>query len=174
MKHQNLILWQGAGVLFTGICGVILHFLFAWTNQCALVAPFSAVNESIWEHMKLLFFPMLLFAMAESRYHAREILNFWCIKLVGTVFGVVSIPVLYYTLNGAFGTMPDWVNIAIFFVAALASFGMETRMFRNGAPCFFRGAGWAFLLLAVLFAVWTFLPPLFPLFKDPIANTYGI
>ncbi|MBE7055804.1 MAG: hypothetical protein E7392_06810, partial [Ruminococcaceae bacterium] len=57
--------WQLAGFIFTGIAGVILHFLFDWTGGSVLVAPFSAVNESIFEHMKLLFFPMLLFAFVE-------------------------------------------------------------------------------------------------------------
>ena len=44
--------------------GTLLHFLFDWTGGNAVVALFSAVNESIWEHLKLLFYPMVLFAVA--------------------------------------------------------------------------------------------------------------
>lgn len=36
--------WQIAGFIFTGIAGVLLHFLYDLTGQSILVAPFSAVN----------------------------------------------------------------------------------------------------------------------------------
>ena len=57
---KSLNLWQLAGFIFTGVAGVLLHFLFEWTGKSIFVAPFAAVNESIWEHMKLLFVPMFL------------------------------------------------------------------------------------------------------------------
>lgn len=107
--------WQIAGFIFTGIAGVLLHFLFDWTNQSIITAPFSAVNESIFEHMKLLFFPMFVFAFIENYYIGKGYKNFWCVKLIGILLGVVLIPVLYYAINGIFGMTPDWVNIAIFF-----------------------------------------------------------
>ena len=120
--------WQVAGFIFTGIAGVILHFLFDWTNESIIVAPFSAVNESIFEHMKLLFFPMFVFALIESRYIGMEHKNFWCVKLIGIVLGVGLIPVLYYTIRGVFGIIPDWVNIAIFFLTAAYSYLIETKL----------------------------------------------
>lgn len=41
------------GFVFTGVLGILLHFLFDWTNGSVVAALFSAVNESIWEHTKL-------------------------------------------------------------------------------------------------------------------------
>ena len=61
-------LWQAAGFAFATLGGTILHFLYDWTGGSILVAPFSGVNESTWEHMKLLFFPMLLFSLVQSRF----------------------------------------------------------------------------------------------------------
>lgn len=62
--------WQMAGFVFTSIMGTLLHFLYDISGESLLVAPFSAINESIWEHMKLLYFPMLAFAWIE--YAAME------------------------------------------------------------------------------------------------------
>ncbi len=169
---KSLNLWQIAGFIFTGAAGVLLHFLFDWTRGSILIAPFSAVNESIWEHMKLLFFPMFLFAIIENRYFKED---FWCIKLIGIVTGTVLIPILYYTINGVFGPVPDWVNIAIFFASAAAAYILETKLFKTGINCKYPVAALVVLcLIALLFAVFTFAPPHIPLFREPIAGGYGI
>lgn len=50
---------------FISILGVLLHFTYEWSNDNPAVGLFSAVNESTWEHLKLIFFPMLLLTMME-------------------------------------------------------------------------------------------------------------
>ena len=60
---QRSILWQAAGFAAVTFGGTILHFLYDWTGGSILVAPFSGVNESTWEHMKLLFWPLFLYAL---------------------------------------------------------------------------------------------------------------
>ncbi len=173
---KSLSVWQIIGFIFTGIAGVILHFLFDWTNQSVIFAPFSAVNESIWEHMKLLFFPMLIFAFIESRRIGKEYGSFLCVKLTGIVLGTVLIPVLYYTVSGIFGSIPDWVNIAIFFITAAAGYLTETMLLKqNAIDC--KSPKTALLILvmiALLFAILTFIPPRIPLFENPVTNTYGL
>ncbi len=174
MKNK-LLAWQIAGFIFTSIAGVLLHFLFEWTGENIIVALFSAVNESIWEHMKLLFFSMFVFALIQKRYIGGAYKNFWCIKLIGIVMGVVLIPVLYYTINGIFGMTPDWVNIAIFFVTAAISYLAEIWLF-NQSIVYCKSPGTALLILylmALAFAILTFVPPHIPLFQDPITKTYG-
>lgn len=172
---RSILKWQIAGFIFTSIAGVILHFLFNWTNQNIIVASFAAVNESVFEHMKLLFVPMFLFSLVQSRYIGREYSNFWCVKLLGIVLGVVLIPVLYYTINGIFGMTPDWVNIAIYYIAAAVVYLAETWMFRKSSIiCKSPVTALAILwLIALVFVVWTFATPQIPLFKDPITGTYG-
>ena len=87
--------WQFIGFIFTSVAGVLLHFAYDWSGQSPLVAPFSGVNESTWEHMKLLFFPMLVFALIESRFLQKDHPDFWCIKLYGTLFGLALIPIFF-------------------------------------------------------------------------------
>ncbi len=173
---KSISLWQFFGFIFTGIAGVLLHFLYDWSNQNILFAPFSAVNESIWEHMKLLFFPMFVFALVQSRAFGKVYGNFWCIKLLGIVVGVTLIPVLFYSYTGILGLKLDWVNIAIFFIAAGITYLLEARLLKKNklsckSPKAALGALW---LLAVIFVVLTFVPPHIPLFEDPVTKTYGV
>ena len=72
--------WQLGGFVFTAILGTLLHFLFDWTGGSALAALFSAVNESIWEHMKLLYYPMLLFTLWEYSVWGKKTPGFWKTK----------------------------------------------------------------------------------------------
>ena len=118
---QRSILWQAVGFAAVTFGGTILHFLYDWTGGSILVAPFSGVNESTWEHMKLLFWPLFLVALVQ-RLFFRNQENYWCVKLTQILLGLVLIPVLFYTYNGVFGKSSDWISIAIFYISALLVF----------------------------------------------------
>ena len=167
---RDLSLWQFGGFVLTVLGGTLLHFVYDRTNQSMLAAPFSAVNESTWEHMKLLYFPLLIFALIQSRFF-QEFENYWCIKLRGILTGLVLIPVLFYTYNGVFGRSPDWVNITIFFIAAALTFLLEWRLFKkNSLRCKRPWLAFAIIVfIGILFAVFTFAPPDIPLFQDPLS-----
>ena len=171
---KDISLWQLAGFAFTSLGGTLLHYLYEWTGDSVIVAPFSGVNESTWEHMKLLFFPLFIFALIQSRFF-KEDKGFWCTKLYGTVFGLLSIPILFYTANGAFGKTPDWINIAIFFVSAAIVFLLESHLFKNSFFCRRAHTAFAvFCIIGALFVLFTFLTPQIPLFADPVTGSYGI
>lgn len=173
---KRLYIWQFAGFLFTGISGVLLHFLYDWSGQSLFTAPFSAVNESIWEHMKILFFPMILFALIQSDYSKEKYENFWCAKLAGIMAGVILIPILYYIYTGFLGFKLDWLNIFIFFLAAGVSYFLETRFLKHdrGFCISPKIAGGVLYMVALIFILFTFLPPQIPLFQDPVSGVYGI
>ena len=167
--------WQMVGFIFTGVTGTLLHFLFDWTGGSAIIALFSAVNESIWEHMKLLYYPMLIFAFVEYANWGKEIPQFWCIKLLGTLTGLVLIPTVYYTYTGILGVSADWFNIAIFFIAAAAAYYLETKLFIKEYPCPIKPdrAFAALCLMGIVFITLTFATPKLPFFEDPLTGTYG-
>ena len=172
---RDLSLWQFAGFALTGLGGTLLHFLYDWTNQSILIAPFSGVNESTWEHMKLLYFPTLIFALVQSRFF-KSYENFWCIKFWGLLAGLIAIPTIFYTYNGAIGKSPDWLNIAIFFISAACAYIYEARLFRKSAlTC--KNPSLAVVLLvflALCFTVFTFTAPKAGIFRDPLTGNYGI
>ena len=164
---QASSLWQAAGFALTTLGGTLLHFLYDWTGESILAAPFSGVNESTWEHMKLLFWPLFLFALVQRPFFRHQE-NYWCVKLAEILLGLALIPVLFYTYNGAFGRSPDWLNITIFYICAAVVFLFEWWAFKTDRlPCKHpRLAFAAILLIGVLFVVFTFAPPQIPLFQE--------
>ena len=172
---QRSILWQAAGFAVVTLGGTILHFLYDWTGRSVLVAPFSGVNESTWEHMKLLFWPLFLYGLVQQPFFKDQEI-FWCVKLAGILLGLVLIPVLFYTYNGVFGKSPDWINIAIFYISTALVFLFEWKAFKKDWLSCRRP--WlvfaAICLIGVLFMVFTFAPPQIPLFQDPLTGAYGI
>ena len=172
---RSIGLWQLFGFAVTSLGGTLLHFLYDWLGEAVWIAPISGVNESTWEHMKLLFVPSLIFAMIQSRFF-RDRKDFWCVKLRGILLGILLIPVLFYTYNGVIGKSPDWLNIAIFFVSAAIAYLFEAKLFRSEKPrC--GSPKWAIAVLcvlALLFVIFTFATPEIGIFKDPLTGTYGI
>ena len=172
---RSIGLWQLMGFAVTSLGGTLLHFLYEWLGEAVWIAPISGVNESTWEHMKLLFVPMFIFAIIQS-FFFKERDDFWCIKLRGILLGIVLIPVLFYTYNGVIGKSPDWINIAIFFISAAIAYIYETRLFNeNKLLC--KSPKWRIIVLcaiALLFVVFTFATPEIGIFRDPLTGTYGI
>ena len=172
---RNIGFWQLVGFFTVSAFGTLLHFLYDWTKS-TIAALVSGVNESTWEHMKLLFFPLLLFAIVEYFLVGKDYDNFWCVKLKGTLFGLFLIPTIFYTLNGIFGKTPDWINITIFFVSVAGTFICESKQFSTDSiTCKNKNIVFAiWVLTGVAFILFTFYPPSIPLFKDPIDGSFGI
>lgn len=167
--NKSIPYWQAVGFIFTSIVGTFLHFLFDLSGQSMIAALFSAVNESIWEHMKLIFYPMFVFALIENHFWGKEHRQFWCVKLAGILLALVLIPVIYYTYTGILGVSADWFNIAIFYIAAGAAYWLETKCLQQERAC--RIPSWmAFALICLIgiaFMIFTFFPPRIPLFESP-------
>lgn len=168
--------WWIGGFLFTSGLGTLLHFAYEWSGKNLLVGAVTAVNESVWEHMKLLFMPLLLVALAAAVFGGR-CRGYWAARLAGAVTGLLLIPLLYYGYTGALGISVMWVDVAIFFVAAAAAFLVEAHLtahlpMRSGGAQVVAVA--LFGVLAVLFVWFTFSPPHLPLFQDPVTLAYGL
>ncbi|MBR2965227.1 MAG: hypothetical protein IKC34_01610 [Clostridia bacterium] len=172
---RSIGLWQLVGFSVTALGGTLLHFLYDWLGKPWWIASFSGVNESTWEHMKLLFWPMFIFAIVQS-FFFREREDFWCVKLRGILLGLLLIPVLFYTYNGVIGKSPDWLNIAIFFITAAVVYICEVRLYnKENLRCRSPKASVAVLcVIAFLFVLFTFRTPEIAIFKDPLTSTYGI
>ena len=174
MMKRSMGLWQLMGFAVISLGGTVLHFLYEWLGGTLWIAPLSGVNESTWEHMKLLFWPMLIFAIVQG-FFFRDRKDFWCVKLRGILLGLILIPVLFYTYNGVVGKSPDWLNIAIFFISAAISYLYETRLFNlNKVRCNTPKLPLTILCsIALLFVIFTFATPEIGIFKDPLTGTYG-
>ncbi len=169
--------WELFGFGFVSLVGTAGHFIYRWTGENRFVGALFAVNESTWEHMKLLYTAYLLYLFIECFSLAREMENFLSAKAAGITAGLITIPAVFYTLQGCFGALPDWLKISIFFLAAAVAFFVSAAVMKRGLLWggLWQGAGFL-LLWALLFAFvrFTFYPPLLPLFQDPLTLAYGI
>lgn len=173
---KRICRWNAAGFLWTVTAGTALHFLFDWTGGALWVGAVSAVNESVWEHMKLLFVPVFLFTLAQSAAVGRRIPALAAVRAVSALAGTALIPVAYYTYTGAVGRRFLPADVAIFLAAAAVTFALDRQLRRRGRLT----APWQQLLgLALLWGtaflfVWcTYRPPNLPLWQDPLTGTYG-
>ena len=172
---RSVNLWLLWGFAIISLGGTILHFLYDWLGGAVWIAPFSGVNESTWEHMKLLFWPMFIYAIIQS-FFFKDRKDFWCINLKGILLGLVLIPIIFYTYNGVIGKSPDWINISIFFVSAAIAYIYEARLFALGkesclSPKWSIGS---LCVIGALFIVFTFAAPELGIFLDPLTKTYVI
>ena len=151
MSDKKWRTWEVLGLLFVLAAGNLLHFVYDWTGQSPVVGALAAVNESVWEHMKLLTTPWVLWSIAELIALRRTGLPVLTARAAGLLAGLAAIPMLFYTYQGVLGRDLMWLDIAIFQIAVLLL-----------------AAVWA------VFIVWTFAPPELPLFVDPETGLRGI
>lgn len=175
--RKRLFFWELGGFLFTASAGVLLHFVYEWSGGSILTAAFSAVNESTWEHMKLLFFPLFLYSMMEMCALGKNYPNFPAVRAVSTLSGLTLVPVLYYTYTGILGYHMLWADIAVFFLADFGAFWLDFCLLRRGrlSEPWQQVAGLAVLWALAFCFVWcTFRPPRIALWQDPVTRLYGI
>lgn len=175
MKNK-LFRFNIAGFIFVGITGSISHFIFEWSGYSRLIGTLVPVNESPWEHLKLLLIPYFIWSVIEFFLLKRDKKIFFC-KAFGALAGMLSIIVIFYTYSGIIGHYILFIDILSFFIGITAAFALDyfmimsekfnTRLYNNIGIFIF------FFLIAV-FILFTFMPPLIPLFRDPQNLSYGI
>lgn len=155
------------GAIFTIIAGIISHFVYEWSGNNFLVGLFFPVNESTWEHMKLMFFPMFAYALIAGKKVEKQYPCIYNAMFIGILAGVVMIPVLFYTYTGILGFKVDWLNIAIYIISVLAAYYV---VYRLAAACTEKDSKvlcYTMYALLVAFMVFTVYPPELGLFMEP-------
>ncbi len=169
MVQRKETKWEVIGWIFTVAVGALLHFTYDWSGKNAVVAALSAVNESTWEHMKLLAVPWIVWSIAEAVALRNADAPTLAARAAGLLVGLVAIPALYYTYTGIVGEHFLWADIVVFLLAAAAGTVVSRRLLRVEKTT---GMLWqimgALVLLGVgaLFVRWTYDPPMLPLFQE--------
>ena len=169
---KKIFWWEIIGFTVSGVLGVLFHFLYSLSGKALWAAPLGSVNESTWEHMKLLFWAMFLFAIIQS-FFFKDREDFWCVKVKSILIGLGLIPLIFYLYNGIIGKSPDWINIAIFFVSLGVSYIYEAKRL-NGEEKECASPQAAFFLLCIiagLFIIFSFNAPNINIFADPLKKS---
>jgi hypothetical protein len=168
--------WHAAGFPALLLLGSVLHFVFAWSGRSPWVGLLGAVNESIWEHLKLGFWALILYSAVEYAFIRRAARNTFLGKLAGILCLEGFIVVFFYTYTALLGRTLLFLDIGSFVVGAalcqLVSFRILTstraRPRINGAALGLLAAHAACVM------IFTFRPPELPLFRDFVTGGYGI
>lgn len=151
-----------------------MHFTYEFFGENIFVASFSAVNESTWEHLKLLFFPMLLTTIFGYFYIGKSIPNFLCSNAIGILVSMAFVIIFFYTYTGIIGKSIVFIDIASFFVAVILGEYLAYKLMISNFKC---NNIIAIIILAttlICFIVFTYFTPNIGLFKDPVTSQYGI
>ncbi|MEA3345201.1 MAG: DUF6512 family protein [Chloroflexota bacterium] len=168
--------WELLGIPLIFLAGSTLHFVFAWCGRAPFVAPFAAVNESTREHLKLAFWPSVIYAAVEYIAFGRKTPSFAVAKSVGILIMPLCVVVLFYGYKVLLGHHLVWLDILIFLVAVSAGQMAAYLLMSTGR----RHERWVWIgllavaLLGVCFALFTFRPPHLPVFRDSVTGKYGI
>lgn len=174
MKKNKLIQFEILSTIFTFIVGTILHFTYDWSNHNPLVGYFSAVNESTWEHLKLLFFPMLITTIIGYFYLKNDTSNYLCTRVKSIIISIIFIIIFFYTYTGILGHNIAFIDISSFFIAVIIGEVYTIKKSNNTSPCNNILVLIILILLTLGFILFTFLTPHIGLFKDPVTGLYGI
>jgi len=172
----NLLKWELWGIAVIFVAGTLLHFLFDWTGQFVPVGILAAVNESVWEHLKLAFWPALFYSFIVYWAAGKGYPAFISSKAAGILLMPLLIVVLHYSYRSLLGRHIVLVDILIFALAAAAGQMVSYRL----TAAYRTPGGWMklFIPAAAVFAIclglFTFYPPKWPIFRDGQSGRYGI
>lgn len=175
--NRRLLLLTSAGAVFMTLAGSAMHFVYDWSGQRTIVGLLGPVNESVWEHAKLVFWPPLLWygfiALSLRQMHSLELagaaaMALWFMTVFQTTF--------YYAYAAVTRGDVFVMDLVDFVLTVVLGQMMFYRLARR-LHCTRTGRAAAvisIMALAVVFIVFTLRPPHIPLFMDAPTRTYGL
>lgn len=166
MKKCNSVL----AFLIIGTVGTLWHFIYEWSGGNAVIGIIAPINESVWEHLKLLFFPALFYFIIEYFLCKDSYENYIPAAVIGIFAGMLTITAFYYTYSGILGYGVTALDIFSYFLGLFVALCVKRKILRNKCFCS-KTAKYLSLfftaLTAVLFGVWSFYPPPLAIFIPP-------
>ncbi len=159
----------GSIIGFFAVCiiGTVSHFLYGSSGDNWIVGMFTPVNESLWEHLKLLYFPYLFYVIGEYIVYGHNIKGFLFSRTTGVLLGLVSIPLLYYIYTFFTGRSVLTLDILIFIISVAISFYVSFKRIAEDSDVQpIRHIAAIILMVCITLLFWglTFFPPEAPMF----------
>lgn len=174
MENKKIFNFTIASVIFSIIFGTLLHFTYEFSGENGVVALFSAVNESVWEHLKLLFFPMLITTIIGYFYIGKDIPNYICGRALGILTAIMFVTIFFYTYTGIIGKNIFILDICSFLVGIILGEYISYKAMFAEITCGKKTGIFIIFILLLCFTIFTYCTPKINYFKDPSKGTYGI
>ena len=160
------------GAIFVIILGTLSHFFYDLSNQNFIVGFFSPINESTWEHMKLVFFPMLLFSLFVISKSKESNPCITSAFLSGILIGTLLIPLIFYTYTGILGYNVFILDLLTFLLSVIGAFFVAYRLTLSCRMQEYTMLLWiAVGVVFLCFLLFTIAPPDIALFADPTLSS---
>ena len=162
-------------IIVISILGTLFHFTYDLSNHNKVVALFSAVNESTWEHIKISLSATFLCSIFDGYYLGNNP-NYFVAKFVSLLCIVVLMPAIFYGYTRYTKKNIVFVDIGSFYIVIICS-QLLFKLFLSISPVSYL---WIYLCTLGTFAIFgfymvvTLLPVQHFIFKDPITNEYGL
>ncbi len=157
------------GVIFVSVLGTLLHFAYGLSGNNVLVGLFTPTSESTWEHMKLIFFPMLLYGVWISSKLNGEYPCITSAVMRGTLLGTALIPIIFYTYSGVLGFHTAVLDILTFYISVVIAF---SSIYRCTLCCcaekFKKILIWVLFILGAMFFIFSIYTPALGIFREPM------
>jgi len=177
-RKLKLAAWEIASVLWIVFAGSLLHFAFELSEYWTPMALIAAVNESVWEHLKMYFWPGLAFALAQYTYARSYANNYW----LGKVAGLITTPTLiivcyeaYFGYANSAGITPSLAAMLTIMFTGIATGQLVSYLILSADPIeapVRRLAPAAWILVVGAFSAFTYYPPKVSLFENFACYTY--
>lgn len=177
-RSSNLNLAQSSiiGAIVCFIAAVLLHFSYDWSNGSVWSILFAAANESIWEHIKILTLPYLLWSFIEISLFRVPLKNLIVAKTIG-VYSIVFATIVFFKLyTSILGKSIVYIDILSAALWIALGFFLSNKVITSNMnfKFWFTPTIFALLLFIVMFLTFTIRPPKIDIFLDPISDSYGI
>lgn len=164
----------GVPIIFT--LATLLHGLYDFTGGSIAASLIGAVNESVWEHLKIFALPYIAFAVIEYLWAKPPLRQFVFAKAVSVYVLIAGISAFFY-LYTAISKKPILaldISSAIIFTALAQYLSYRLTESRKEFGQYFYIGLMLIALLLFMILCFTFYPPKIDLFKDNVTNSYGI
>lgn len=173
---RGLIAWQASGFLFIVAAGSVFHFIYGWFGPSKLLAAIFPVNESVWEHLKLGYWSLVIFTAVQSLAMRWRAANIWGAAGLGILILQGTIVSIFYSYTSVTGHPILALDIGSYVLGALlcqvAGFWIMSKS-RPTRPLNTLGI-WILILQGLALVIFTFATPRLPIFKDGRTGTYGM
>jgi hypothetical protein len=177
---SSVFRWEMWGILFIILMGALLHFTFEFSGGWRPLGVISAVNESVWEHLKLAFWPAVVWTIIEFFFVRRtgkdQSSGFILAKAIGSYVMPLVIVIIFYSYTSFTGESFLVVDLASFVIAVAIGQLVSYYLWKpSRLPNSLNSLGMALFVIGILlFITFTFWPPEIPIFLDPVSGGYGI
>lgn len=174
MRKKSLLKYEVISSIIVMILGTLLHFTYEWLGKNPFIGIFSAVNESTWEHLKLVFYPLLLATIIGTIIFKDTHPSYLWNKTKSILFSMFFVVAFFYISSGIIGKSFPFLNISSYYLAIILGEIYFYKRVINVSENYQLLSYIILILFTISFTIFTFYPPHIGIFKDPISSTYGI